>query len=212
MPNRYQYETVKGRFWVKVDMNGPIPEACPELGNCWLWTKSMRGKGYGRFHMDGKSQPAHCVSYGWAYGPIPSNLELDHLCRIMACVRPAHLEAVTASVNVRRSDSSPGVHSRQTHCIHGHLFNEQNTYMRLGNRNCRTCQNDRAKAKRRRIKQKQQDALFQATGNWGECRCLQLVHQNVRGHALNRYITEANPDCDICSGTGYILKEGRDDR
>jgi hypothetical protein len=40
--------------------------------------------------------------YEQHFGSIPENLELDHLCRNPACVRPDHLEPVTHLENLRR--------------------------------------------------------------------------------------------------------------
>jgi hypothetical protein len=38
------------RFWRKVNKNGPLPEARPELGPCWLWIGAVQqGGGYGMF-------------------------------------------------------------------------------------------------------------------------------------------------------------------
>lgn len=40
---------------------------------------------------------AHRVYYEQAKGPIPQGLQIDHLCRMPACVNAEHLEAVTAA-------------------------------------------------------------------------------------------------------------------
>lgn len=114
---------------------------------CWLWTASTVNNGYGRFRIGGESRLAHRVSYELHVGPIPEGLQLDHLCRVRDCVNPAHLEPVTASVNIRRGTSSAAEHAKQSHCIHGHLFDEANTYIWSGNnsRSCRRCSRDRAR-------------------------------------------------------------------
>lgn len=90
------------RFWPKVNKSGPVPEHRPELGPCWLWTGCVQR--YGRIKLEGTKRVAfaHRVSYEWAKGPVPDGLELDHLCRVTACVNPDHLEAVTHSENELR--------------------------------------------------------------------------------------------------------------
>ena len=90
-------------FWVKVNKEGPIPAFKPSLGPCWIWTGGLSKKGYGVFSLGGVSQLAHRVAYEWILGAVPAELELDHLCRVRACVRPNHLEAVTHRVNLRRA-------------------------------------------------------------------------------------------------------------
>jgi hypothetical protein len=45
---------------------------------------------------------AHRAYYEDAKGAIPPHLDLDHLCRVPACVNPDHLEAVPRAINVRR--------------------------------------------------------------------------------------------------------------
>lgn len=40
------------------------------------------------------------------FGPVPAPLEIDHLCRNPACCNPAHLEAVTRSVNALRGHAA----------------------------------------------------------------------------------------------------------
>jgi hypothetical protein len=88
------------RFWEKVSKDGH--------GGCWRWLGGTCGRGYGNFYthvdyVDGKRvvlfNRAHRVAYELLVGPIPSGLCIDHLCRNIWCVNPAHLEPVTTQVN-----------------------------------------------------------------------------------------------------------------
>ncbi|WP_331756166.1 HNH endonuclease (plasmid) [Streptomyces sp. NBC_01590] len=99
-------------------------------GECWLWTGYMRPDGYGK----ARGRQAHRVVYELLVGPIGEGLELDHLCRRVACVNPVHLEPVTRLENMRRR------YALVTHCKSGHEFTPENTYvMPDGHRSCRTC-------------------------------------------------------------------------
>lgn len=94
--------TAEERFWEKVDKNGPPPYEHPELGQCWLWTAGInKGTGYGSFaRRHGEGIDAHRFSYELARGSIPEKHDVHHVCLRRACVNPAHLEAVTRSVNL----------------------------------------------------------------------------------------------------------------
>jgi hypothetical protein len=70
--------------------------------DCWLWPVVSAEHGYVQITRDGKRQMAHRYYYEQRYGPIPEVLQLDHLCRVRHCVNPDHLEAVTATTNLRR--------------------------------------------------------------------------------------------------------------
>jgi HNH endonuclease len=130
--------TVEQRFWVKVDKNGPVPAYRPELGPCWLWTRSTK-EGYGAFHLDGKLQSAHILAYCWLVGEVPEGCELDHLCRMRRCCNPAHLEPVSHLVNVHRGISPGAVNAAKTRCgICDEPYDEANTYWHKGGR-CRNC-------------------------------------------------------------------------
>jgi len=66
-----------------------------------------RTSGYGIVGDDARrTRLAHRVVYATLRGPIPHGLTLDHLCRVRGCVNPAHLEAVTNTVNVRRGSAT----------------------------------------------------------------------------------------------------------
>jgi HNH endonuclease len=73
------------------------------IGDCWIWVRARYPNGYGRVaDGSGGCTYAHRVYYEQANGPIPSGLQIDHLCCIPQCVNPEHLEAVTPATNVRR--------------------------------------------------------------------------------------------------------------
>ena len=70
---------------------------------CWLWTGHIDPvSGYARLNISKKMVYAHRWSYEHYIGPIPSSLQIDHLCRVRHCVNPMHLEPVTAGENQRR--------------------------------------------------------------------------------------------------------------
>lgn len=138
------------RFRAKIDKDGPIPPARPELGRCHVWTASLSVRGgYGQFRLDGRTRKAHQVALELAGVPIPAGSEPDHLCRNRACVRPDHLEPVTRRENFLRGEHPTAVAVRADVCQRGlHELTEKNTVKRSRDvRECRTCSND---ARRRR--------------------------------------------------------------
>lgn len=97
------------RFWSKVNKDGPVVR--PELGPCWVWTKSTCKDGYGRFQINEKGyvngRPvqkhvrAHKLSWEMVNGPLPDDLVIMHACDNPACVRLEHLSAGTQADNRR---------------------------------------------------------------------------------------------------------------
>src|SRR4051812_26211886 len=67
--------------------------------DCAIWTGYIAPDGYGKIAFQCLGRTVSCkpyrVMYTYAEGPIPAGLQLDHLCRVPACVRPDHLEPVT---------------------------------------------------------------------------------------------------------------------
>ncbi len=123
------------RFWAKVE----------KTPTCWLWTAAKASRyGHGKFMLNGKNLKAYRWAYEALVGPIPEGMTLDHLCRVPACVNPAHLEPVPLSENVRRQNAA------KTHCPQGHPLSGDNLYRSPAGRACRTCRNDASRRMRRR--------------------------------------------------------------
>jgi hypothetical protein len=80
---------------------------------CWLWTGADDGYGYGRINVDGAMVKAHRFAYEAFVAPIPAGVQIDHICRIRACVNPAHLRLATSAQNAQNrtanSTSSTGI-------------------------------------------------------------------------------------------------------
>jgi HNH endonuclease len=113
---------------------------------CWLWTLPLNGSGYGGTFYAGKRMGAHRASYLMHVGPIPDGFQIDHLCRVRACVNPEHLEPVTRTENQVRGIAGQNVAAIQqakTACPYGHAYDYVDT---RGWRSCRTC---RAEARAR---------------------------------------------------------------
>lgn len=107
---------------------------------CWNWTGAL-SHGYGLMAIgNGRQRLTHRLSYELLVGPIPTGLELDHLCKNTACLNPAHLEPVTRAENLRRSDSWGGRNSRKTHCPRGHQLIAGTDNGRV-HRRCNECRN-----------------------------------------------------------------------
>lgn len=114
-------------FWPRITGDDPL--------GCWEWTGARGSDGYGHWTHGEKTVRVHRYAYEQLIGPIPSGMQIDHLCRNLKCVNPAHLEAVTKQENQRRGIK--GVMT--TRCPKGHVYDETNTYVYEGRRHCRAC-------------------------------------------------------------------------
>jgi hypothetical protein len=115
------------RFWNKTS-------PCPASG-CWLWVGAVNSAGYGKIQLGGRLVHSHRAAYTAANGDIKPGLQIDHLCRVRSCCNPLHLEAVSASENVRRGH----IARRKTHCKRGHELSGGNVRVRPNARFCRAC-------------------------------------------------------------------------
>jgi hypothetical protein len=79
---------------------------------CWVWLRNRTSNGYPvrsytreerrRRPSERPEQYAHRYLWTDRYGPIPSGLQLDHLCNVRLCVNPEHMELVTNAENHAR--------------------------------------------------------------------------------------------------------------
>lgn len=129
---------------------------------CWLWMAADNGLGYGKIYIRGRLYLAHRLLYAILRGPIKETM--DHLCRNPRCVNPWHLEDVSMLENCLRGESIWAQNARKTHCVNGHPFTEENTYLWTdGTRKCRLCNKLR---KREEHARKYAAGLYKSQAGW----------------------------------------------
>ena len=121
------------------------------VGECWVWIGVIDSKGYGvASRSKTKKARAHRVFYEAFRGPIPEGLDIDHLCRLRACVNPAHMEPVTRRENVLRGEHPKVLAYWNGTCTRGHPMNGENLYISPGGqRQCRECRRRRDRERSR---------------------------------------------------------------
>jgi len=126
------------RFWSKVSGRGSE--------GCWEW-QAGRTDGYGMVHHEGRMTRAHRFVLSVCEGLDIGGLHVHHRCANKLCVNPEHLEAMSASEHARLE------HPRSAACMRGHAWTEENTRIdrASGERKCRACDRERARARRARV-------------------------------------------------------------
>lgn len=144
--------TLADRFHARYDV---------AANGCWIWRPPIARNGYGVLsgHDGVRPMAAHRVAYELLVGPISEGMEIDHLCRTPVCVNPAHLEPVTHAENMRRYHqwrrAAGGYQFPFTHCLRGHEYTAENTYIppsRPRYYQCRQCIRDAARRYKERRK------------------------------------------------------------
>lgn len=130
--------TDAARFAAKVDTSGG-PDACH------LWMAGRHKRGYGKFQVRNQTQLAHRWLLGHLRGePLGANEYACHHCDNPPCVNAKHLYIGDALTNardmvVRERNSLNEFRKRRTHCLHGHEWTPENTYVHGGGRKCKAC-------------------------------------------------------------------------
>ena len=113
--------TPEARFWAKVARGSET--------ECWPWTASTAGGGYGQFGLRaGSCIPAHRFAWVATHGPILDGLWVLHRCDNRPCCNPAHLFLGT------RQDNMDDMVAKRRHWAHRGLpgnLGEQNGRAKL---------------------------------------------------------------------------------
>ena len=130
----------------RTNIRDRILRQCEEVveTGCWRWTGRLGHGGYGRMfvrrtHLGiANTVGAHRASYFAFHGPPPSDMDVDHICFVPACVNPEHLRLLAPAENrIRRRPRPARV---VTACRHGHAYTPENSYISAsGSRWCRVC-------------------------------------------------------------------------
>jgi hypothetical protein len=161
----YGDDRLPERFWEKV-----YPE--PNTG-CWLWGGALLDNGYGRWSVrisptKTKAYSAHRAVALALWGPISSDMHVDHLCEVRACCNPAHLEIVTPQENLaRRRGFKDGSTAKKISeirrgwptCPKGHEYTETTTRVDGAGRHCRVCEKAKRLRYQERVGEEQKERL-----------------------------------------------------
>ncbi len=127
---------------------------------CWIWPYSVVQGGYGYAWDRARNRQtlAHRLAYEVLVGPIPDDMQIDHLCRNRLCINPAHLEPVSRQENIARGIATSARPQRENRCQYGHEFTPENTQIVTRSdgrveRWCLTCRRDRQRARADRLRQ-----------------------------------------------------------
>ena len=110
-------------------------------GQCWTYLGAKNEFGYAQTYYRGQRWMVHRLMYSLLVGPIPTGADLCHTCDNPACVNPDHLWPGTRQENMIDCVEK-GRHrsSAKTHCMRGHEFTQDNTYVtKRGKRQCLAC-------------------------------------------------------------------------
>ena len=143
------------------EMRQLIARRCrPDENGCLIWDGYCL-KGYPQTHIRRKSRLVHRVLYFVERGPIPEEMQIDHICNQTKCLNIEHLQLTTAKENTLRSSNPCALHYRKEFCSKGHEFDKVIT---RGGRTCRACSTCERKWKReskKRLRERKENDFTQ---------------------------------------------------
>jgi len=127
----------------------PVDErGYPDRRRCWRWS------GTHRLH-DGRpiigKRYVYRVMHEYLIGPLPKGKgnASHHTCNNSWCINPWHLQPMPQSEHMQTHGlGGDWGQVLKTACPAGHLYDEANTYLWRGERQCRTCRRERMRQRR----------------------------------------------------------------
>ena len=119
-------------------------------GECRVWTGNLDPRGYGRLNLGGKLFLVHRLSKALADGTPYADLHIHHICRNKACLRPDHLQPITAADHRREHNPEREV------CERGHSMTDAYPRPDGRGRQCRAC--IKIRTEKRTAKQREERA------------------------------------------------------
>lgn len=111
---------------------------------CLEWPGYLDEDGYGKVKINGRDWRVHRLIWEYYNGAIPAELQIDHICKNRKCSKLEHLQLLTVTENVLRSECPGAKNAKKTHCLRGHPLSGENLYISPGRkgRHCRICKDE----------------------------------------------------------------------
>lgn len=105
---------------------------------------TIRNNGYYGKTNDGRTL-LHRDIWEKSNGIIPEGFDIHHIDGNKQNNKIENLELIRKDIHAKKFSTGRNQNTNKTHCIHGHFFDEKNTYYWNGHRVCRHCSKIRAR-------------------------------------------------------------------
>ena len=103
-------EQVRGRFVTGHNRRLPLTHYREEdrgYGTpCYIWQGHITQRGYGWVTRNRRGMYTHRWAYEQVHGPVPAGHHVHHRCKVLACMNPAHLEALPKRAHWRHHNAT----------------------------------------------------------------------------------------------------------